>query len=50
MASREQAILFRLQPDEWKRTGELVSSILTDTRRTPLERLRATVEAFFLSE
>lgn len=46
----KQAILFRLQTDEWKRTGELMGSILTDAGRAPLERLRATVEAFFLSE
>jgi len=46
----KEAILFRLQTDEWKRTGDLMHSILADTSRTPLERLRATVEAFFLSE
>jgi AcrR family transcriptional regulator len=46
----KEAILFRLQTDEWKRTGDLMNSILTDTSRPPLERLRATVEAFFLSE
>jgi AcrR family transcriptional regulator len=46
----KEAILFRLQTDEWKRTGDLMHSILADTSRPPLERLRATVEAFFLSE
>ena len=46
----KEAILFRLQTDEWKRTGDLMHSILTDTSRPPLGRLRATVEAFFLSE
>ena len=46
----KEAILFRLQTDEWKRTGELMHSILADTSRLPLERLRATVHAFFLSE
>ena len=46
----KEAILFRLQTDEWKRTGELLHSILTDTSRPPLERLRTTVQAFFLSE
>jgi AcrR family transcriptional regulator len=46
----KEAILFRLQTDEWKRTGDLMHSILTDTSRPPLERVRATVEAFFLSE
>ena len=45
----KEAILFRLQTDEWQRTGELMHSILADTRRPPLERLRATVEAFFIS-
>jgi AcrR family transcriptional regulator len=46
----KEAILFRLQTDEWKRTGDLMHSILADTSRPPLERLQATVEAFFLSE
>src|SRR5581483_11094346 len=46
----KEAILFRLQTDEWKRTGELMHSILADTSRLPLDRLRATVHAFFLSE
>jgi AcrR family transcriptional regulator len=46
----KEAILFRLQTDEWQRTGALLHSILADTSRKPLERLRATVEAFFLSE
>src|SRR3954465_4001587 len=46
----KEAILFRLQTDEWKRTGELMHSILADTGRSPLERLRATVQAFFVSE
>jgi len=46
----KEAILFRLQTDEWKRTGDLLDSILADTSRPPLERVRATVRAFFLSE
>lgn len=46
----KEAILFRLQTDEWQRTGELMHSILADASRPPLERLQATVEAFFLSE
>ena len=46
----KEAILFRLQTDEWKRTGELMHSILADPSRPPLERLRATVRAFFVSE
>src|SRR5580698_10406338 len=44
------AILFRLQSDEWRQTSELMYSILADTSRPPLERMRATVRAFFLSE
>lgn len=46
----KEAILFRLQTDEWKRTGELLHSILADTSRAPLERVQSTVHAFFLSE
>jgi AcrR family transcriptional regulator len=46
----KEAILFRLQTDEWQRTGDLLHSILTDMSRTPLDRLRAAVQAFFLSE
>jgi AcrR family transcriptional regulator len=46
----KEAILFRLQTDEWKRTGDLLHSILTDASRAPLDRVRATVQAFFLSE
>jgi AcrR family transcriptional regulator len=41
----KEAILFRLQTDEWKRTGELLHSILADPSRAPLDRLRATVQA-----
>jgi AcrR family transcriptional regulator len=46
----KEAILFRLQTDEWKRTSDLMHSILADTSLEPLDRLRATVAAFFLSE
>jgi AcrR family transcriptional regulator len=46
----KEAILFRLQTDEWKRTGDLLNSILTDMSLAPLDRVRATVLAFFLSE
>jgi AcrR family transcriptional regulator len=46
----KEAILFRLQTDEWKRTSELMHSILADQSRPPLERLHATVQAFFVSE
>src|ERR1700760_1589306 len=34
------AILFRLQSDEWRQTSELLRSILEDSARPPLERLR----------
>jgi AcrR family transcriptional regulator len=44
------AILFRLQTDEWRQTTDLLRSILEDTRRPPLERLRALVHAFVRSE
>ena len=44
------AILFRLQSDEWRQTSDLLRSILEDTSRPPLERLRALVHAFVRSE
>lgn len=44
------AILFRLQSDEWRTTTELLSSILQDTRKPPLERVRTLVHAFIRSE
>ncbi|WP_041863241.1 TetR family transcriptional regulator [Bordetella petrii] len=44
------AILFRLQSDEWRQTSDLLRDILEDTRRTPLERVRALVRAFIRSE
>ncbi|HEY0180533.1 MAG TPA: TetR family transcriptional regulator [Dokdonella sp.] len=44
------AILFRLQSDEWRRTGELLHGILEDASRPPLARLRAVVHAFLRSE
>ncbi|PLZ03094.1 TetR family transcriptional regulator [Burkholderia sp. WAC0059] len=46
----KEAILFRLQSDEWRQTGELIAGMLGDTDRPPLERLRAAVRAFFRSE
>ncbi|MFT3838913.1 MAG: TetR family transcriptional regulator [Myxococcaceae bacterium] len=46
----KQAILTRLQLDEWKQTGELLDSILADTRRPPALRLRDTIRAFFITE
>ena len=44
------AILFRLQSDEWQRTGALLRVILEDAGRPPLERLRTLVDAFVRSE
>lgn len=44
------AILFRLQSDEWRQTSALLSGILQDTAKPPLERLRALVHAFLRSE
>ncbi|MDC8015522.1 TetR family transcriptional regulator [Tahibacter soli] len=44
------AILFRLQSDEWRQTSELLSDILEDVEKPPLERLRVLVHAFVRSE
>jgi AcrR family transcriptional regulator len=44
------AILFRLQSDEWRQTCSLLSDILGDGTRPPLERLRALTRAFIHSE
>lgn len=44
------AILFRLQSDEWRRTSDMLSRILEDDRKPPLERLRELVHAFVRSE
>jgi len=44
------AILFRLQSDEWRRTGDLLSAILDDHSRPVTDRLRALVQAFLRSE
>jgi AcrR family transcriptional regulator len=46
----KEAILFRLQTDEWRRTASLLHEILADAGRAPLQRLRDTVLAFFRSE
>jgi AcrR family transcriptional regulator len=46
----KEAILFRLQAEEWQETMGQLQRILGDTRMPPLERLRAAVRAFFLSE
>jgi AcrR family transcriptional regulator len=44
------AILFRLQSDEWRQTTALLRDILADTKRPPMDRLRALVHAFIRSE
>jgi AcrR family transcriptional regulator len=46
----KEAILFKLQTDEWTATGRLLESIMLDTDLTPLERLRKLVKVFFQSE
>ena len=46
----KEAILFRLQADEWQKTRELLERILADSTRPPFERLRGAVQAFFLTE
>jgi AcrR family transcriptional regulator len=44
------AILFRLQSEEWERTGRQWHDILKDPSRPPLERLRTLVHVFLQSE
>ncbi len=44
------AVLFRLQTDEWRQTGDLLRAILEDVRTPPLARLRMLVHAFIRSE
>jgi AcrR family transcriptional regulator len=46
----KEAILFRLQAEEWRQTIDQLGRILNDVGVTPLERLRAAVRAFFRSE
>jgi AcrR family transcriptional regulator len=46
----KEALLFRLQADEWSETGDILGEILDDRRMTPLDRLRRTVVVFFRSE
>jgi AcrR family transcriptional regulator len=46
----KEAILFRLQADEWRQTMGGLQSILGDASVPPLERLRAAVKMFFRSE
>lgn len=44
------AILFRLQSEEWQRTGDLLGSILRDRRVRARERLHQLTRAFLHSE
>jgi AcrR family transcriptional regulator len=46
----KEAILFRLQTDEWRQTMDQLERILGDARIAPLERVQAAVRAFFHSE
>lgn len=46
----KEAILFRLQADEWQQTGGLLQTMLADRTLPPTERLRAIVRAFVRSE
>jgi AcrR family transcriptional regulator len=46
----KQAILFRLQVDEWSKTGDTIDAILADTALLPRKRLRKMMRAFFHSE
>lgn len=46
----KQAILYRLQLDEWEKTGETIDAILGDEKRPAALRLRALLHTFFQSE
>jgi len=46
----KQAILFRLQVDEWQRTGSTMGALLGDPATPPEERLGAMIHQFFQSE
>jgi AcrR family transcriptional regulator len=46
----KEAILFRLQLDEWRETVALLTDILEASGLTPLERLRTAITAFLRSE
>jgi AcrR family transcriptional regulator len=46
----KEAILFRLQSDEWDQTSELLASILHDKSVAHLERLRTAVREFVRTE
>lgn len=46
----KEAILFRLQADEWGRTMSQLRRILGDSATAPPARLRTAIQAFFRSE
>src|SRR5262249_27661006 len=46
----KEALLFRLQVDEWRETRGMLKEILEDQRFAPLERLRRVVLTFFRTE
>jgi AcrR family transcriptional regulator len=46
----KEALLFRLQADEWRDTGDLLASILEDEALPAFDRLRRAVLVFFRSE
>jgi AcrR family transcriptional regulator len=46
----KHAILYRLQLDEWQRTGNRLDAILADARRGPALRMRDALRWFFQSE
>lgn len=46
----KQALLFRLQTEEWRETAEVIEEILADEATSPLLRLRRAVRTFFASE
>ena len=46
----KEAILFRLQADEWRQTMGQLQRVLGDTRVPPPERIRSAIQIFFRSE
>jgi AcrR family transcriptional regulator len=46
----KEALLYRLQTDEWAETSLVLEEIVSDTSRPPLDRLRRLVLVFFRSE
>jgi AcrR family transcriptional regulator len=46
----KEALLFRLQTDEWHETWSVLDEILSDTKLRPLDRLQKAVLVFFRSE